>query len=42
MEAWGTLDIGAAVIVRDDLGCSIRRSKKLVSIMYLKSLVTSY
>lgn len=32
MDAWGTLDIGAAVIVRDDLGTSIRRTKKFVSI----------
>lgn len=31
MDAWGTLDIGAAAIVRDDLGSSIRRARKLVS-----------
>lgn len=30
MDAWGTLDIGAA-IVRDDLSSSFRRTKKLVS-----------
>nr|CAI5837220.1 unnamed protein product [Callosobruchus analis] len=29
MDAWGTLDIGAATLVRDDLGSSFRRSKKL-------------
>ncbi|VEN33851.1 unnamed protein product [Callosobruchus maculatus] len=29
MDAWGTLDIGAATFVRDDLGSSFRRSKKL-------------
>ncbi|KAJ8918843.1 hypothetical protein NQ315_011129 [Exocentrus adspersus] len=28
MDAWGTLDIGAA-IVRDDLNSSFRRAKKL-------------
>lgn len=32
MDAWGTLDIGAAAIVRDELGSSIRRARKLVSV----------
>lgn len=34
MDAWGTLDIGAAAIVRDDLASSVRRSKKFVSTTY--------
>lgn len=28
MDAWGTLDIGAAAIVRDDLNASGRRTRK--------------
>ncbi|KAJ8945789.1 hypothetical protein NQ318_003055 [Aromia moschata] len=40
MDAWGNLDIGAA-IVRDDLGSSFRRTKKLMSkIKYIIGVVT--
>lgn len=31
MDSWGQLDLTTAAIVRDDVGTSFRRTKKIVS-----------